>query len=149
VSVEVRDLNHIEKCGLCKVMGPWLWDNLRILSFGLGQILMWGKHDVRFPVSKVKVTKFQCCELILVGTNYVHPFRKVRGDQSIIEVSRYTITIDGIVLTGETVHPSIERVELVWGCLNNPSRLEWTTLTSLTAPLATLRYFKKTKEKLI
>jgi hypothetical protein len=51
------------------------------------------------------------------------------------------------LLTGETVHPSTGRVEPVRGCLNNPSRLEWTTLTSLTAPLAALRSPKETKEK--
>jgi hypothetical protein len=51
------------------------------------------------------------------------------------------------VLTGETVHPSTGRVEPVRGCLNNPSRLVWTTLTSLTAPLAALRSRKETKEK--
>jgi hypothetical protein len=44
--------------------------------------------------------------------------------------------------------PSTGRVEPVRGCLNNPSRLEWTTLTSLTAPLAALRSFKKTKERI-
>jgi hypothetical protein len=54
-----------------------------------------------------------------------------------------------IVLTGETVHPSTRRVELVRGCLNNPSCLVWTTLTSLTAPLAALRSRKETKEKVI
>jgi hypothetical protein len=54
-----------------------------------------------------------------------------------------------MVLTGETVHPSTERVEPVRGCLNNPSRLVWTTLTSLTASLAALRSRKETKEKLI
>jgi hypothetical protein len=53
------------------------------------------------------------------------------------------------VLTGETVHPSTGRVEPVRGCLNNPSRLVWTTLTSLTAPLAALRSHKETKEKVI
>jgi hypothetical protein len=51
------------------------------------------------------------------------------------------------VLTGEIDRPSTGRVEPVWGCLNNPSRLEWTTLISFTAPLAALRSFKKTKEK--
>jgi hypothetical protein len=51
------------------------------------------------------------------------------------------------LLTGEIDRPSTGRVEPVRGCLNNPSRLEWTTLTSLTAPLAALRSFKKTKEK--
>jgi hypothetical protein len=50
-------------------------------------------------------------------------------------------------LTGETDRPSTGRVEPVRGCLNNPSRLEWTTLTSLTAPLAALRSPMKTKEK--
>jgi hypothetical protein len=50
-------------------------------------------------------------------------------------------------LTGETVHPSTGRVEPVRGCLNNPSRLVWTTLTSLTAPLAALRSRKETEEK--
>jgi hypothetical protein len=53
------------------------------------------------------------------------------------------------LLTGETVHPSTGRVEPVRGCLNNPSRLVWTTLTSLTAPLAALRSRKETKEKVI
>jgi hypothetical protein len=51
------------------------------------------------------------------------------------------------LLTGEIDRPSTGRVEPVRGCLNNPSRLEWTTLTSLTAPLAALRSPKKTKEK--
>jgi hypothetical protein len=51
------------------------------------------------------------------------------------------------VLTGEIDRPSTGRVEPVRGCLNNPSRLEWTTLTSLTAPLAALRSPKKAKEK--
>jgi hypothetical protein len=51
------------------------------------------------------------------------------------------------VLTSETVHPSTERVESVRVCLNNPSRLEWTTLRSLMAPLAALRSPKETKEK--
>jgi hypothetical protein len=51
------------------------------------------------------------------------------------------------VLTGETVHPSTGRVEPVRGCLNNPSRLVWTTLTSLTTPLAALRSRKETKKK--
>jgi hypothetical protein len=52
-----------------------------------------------------------------------------------------------IVLTGEIDRPSTERVEPVRGCLNNPSRLEWTTLTSLTTPLAALRSSMKTREK--
>jgi hypothetical protein len=52
------------------------------------------------------------------------------------------------MLTGEIDRPSTGRVEPVRGCLNNPSRLEWTTLTSLTAPLAALRSFKKTKERI-
>jgi hypothetical protein len=51
------------------------------------------------------------------------------------------------VLTGEIDRPSTGRVEPVRGCLNNPSRLEWTTLTSLTAPLAALRSPMKTEEK--
>jgi hypothetical protein len=52
------------------------------------------------------------------------------------------------VLTGEIDRPSTERVEPVRGCLNNPSHLEWTTLTSLTAPLAALRSPKEAKEKI-
>jgi hypothetical protein len=51
------------------------------------------------------------------------------------------------LLTGEIDRPSTGRVEPVRGCLNNPNRLEWTTLTSLTAPLDALRSLKKTKEK--
>jgi hypothetical protein len=51
------------------------------------------------------------------------------------------------LLTGENDRPSIGRVEPVRGCLNNPSRLVWTTLTSLTAPLVALRSRKETKEK--
>jgi hypothetical protein len=51
------------------------------------------------------------------------------------------------LLTGENDRPSTGRVEPVRGCLNNPSRLVWTTLTSLTAPLAALRSRKETKEK--
>jgi hypothetical protein len=60
-----------------------------------------------------------------------------------------TMTSMVYLLTGETVHPSTGRVEPVRGCLNNPSRLVWTTLTSLTAPLAALRSRKETKEKVI
>ena len=52
------------------------------------------------------------------------------------------------LLMGEIDRPSTGRVEPVRGCLNNPSRLEWTTLTSLTALLAALRSFKKTKERI-
>jgi hypothetical protein len=52
------------------------------------------------------------------------------------------------LLMGEIDRPSTGRVEPIWGCLNNPSCLEWTTLTSLTAPLAALRSFKKTKERI-
>jgi hypothetical protein len=52
-----------------------------------------------------------------------------------------------VLLTGENDRPSTGRVEPVRGCLNNPSRLVWTTLTSLTAPLAALRSRKETKEK--
>jgi hypothetical protein len=52
------------------------------------------------------------------------------------------------VLTVENDRPSTGRVEPVRGCLNNPSRLEWTTLTSLTAPLAALRSSMKTKERI-
>jgi hypothetical protein len=51
------------------------------------------------------------------------------------------------LLTGKNDRPSTGRVESVRGCLNNPSRLVWTTLTSLTAPLAALRFRKETKEK--
>jgi hypothetical protein len=51
------------------------------------------------------------------------------------------------LLMGKIDHPSTGRVELVRGCLNNPSRLEWTTLTSLMAPLAALRSRMETKEK--
>jgi hypothetical protein len=51
------------------------------------------------------------------------------------------------LLTGEIDRPSTGRVELVRGFLNNPSHLEWTTLTSLTAPLAALRSRMETKEK--
>ena len=36
VSVEVRDLHYVEQCGLHEVLGPGLWDNLRISDFGLG-----------------------------------------------------------------------------------------------------------------
>jgi hypothetical protein len=52
------------------------------------------------------------------------------------------------LLMGEIDRPSTGRVEPVRGCLNNPSRLEWTTLTSLTAPLAALRSSMKTKERI-
>jgi hypothetical protein len=52
------------------------------------------------------------------------------------------------LLTGEIDRPSTGRVEPVRGCLNNPSHLEWTTLMSLTALLAALRSFKKTKERI-
>jgi hypothetical protein len=60
-----------------------------------------------------------------------------------------SVNMEFLMLTGETVHPSTGRVEPVRGCLNNPSRLVWTTLTSLTAPLAALRSRKETKEKVI
>jgi hypothetical protein len=52
-----------------------------------------------------------------------------------------------LLLTNEIDRPSTGRVDPVWGCLNNPSRLEWTTLMSLTAPLAALRSSMKTREK--
>jgi hypothetical protein len=58
-------------------------------------------------------------------------------------------TLISVVLAGENDRPSTGRVEPVRGCLNNPSRLVWTTLTSLTAPLAALRSRKETKEKVI
>jgi hypothetical protein len=58
-------------------------------------------------------------------------------------------SMDVNLLTGEIDRPSTGRVEPVRGCLNNPSRLVWTTLTSLTAPLAALRSRKETKEKVI
>jgi hypothetical protein len=51
-------------------------------------------------------------------------------------------------LTGEIDRQSTGRVEPVRGCLNNPSHLEWTTLTSLTAPFAALRSSMKTKERI-
>jgi hypothetical protein len=64
-----------------------------------------------------------------------------------LDLQKYSASIFIIVLTGETIHPSTRRVEPVRGCLNNPSRLVWTTLTSLTASLAALRSPKETKEK--
>jgi hypothetical protein len=70
------------------------------------------------------------------------PNTKGKGD-----ASKPNGSYPSTLLTGETVHPSTGRVEPVRGCLNNPSRLVWTTLTSLTAPLATLRSRKETKEK--
>jgi hypothetical protein len=53
------------------------------------------------------------------------------------------------LFAGENDRPSTGRVEPVRGCLNNPSRLVWTTLTSLTAPVAALRSRKETKERVI
>jgi hypothetical protein len=52
-----------------------------------------------------------------------------------------------VLLTGENDRQSTGRVEPVRGCLNNPIHLVWTTLTSLTAPLAALRSHKETIEK--
>jgi hypothetical protein len=74
--------------------------------------------------------------------------RFLRPTPTVLELAdRTTIKPIGVLLTGETVHPSTGRVEPVRGCLNNPSCLVWTTLTSLTAPLAALRSRKETKEK--
>jgi hypothetical protein len=70
-------------------------------------------------------------------------------DSESVQIDKSVVSETKVVLTGETVHPSTGRVEPVRGCLNNPSHLVWTTLTSLTAPLAALRYRKETKEKVI
>jgi hypothetical protein len=48
---------------------------------------------------------------------------------------------------GEIDHPSIGRVSLVWGCLNNPSRLVQLVLMGLMAPLANLRILKETNKR--
>jgi hypothetical protein len=40
VSAKVRDLHYIEQCGLHKVLGLGLWDNLRISAYDLGLVLM-------------------------------------------------------------------------------------------------------------
>jgi hypothetical protein len=76
-----------------------------------------------------------------------------KGDIFGIFYRKRVLVIDGKnnnddVLMGETDRPSTGKVEPVWGCLNNPSHLEWTTLTSLTAPLAALRSSMKTRERI-
>jgi hypothetical protein len=55
---------------------------------------MRGEHIVSLPVVEVEVTKLQCGELILVGTNCVHFFQKVHSDQSIPKFTGYTVTSD-------------------------------------------------------
>jgi hypothetical protein len=74
-------------------MGPLLRYNLGVLSFCNSQVLVWGYHTVNLAISKVKITKFQRGELLLVNMNCVHPFREVRSDYSIVEVSGYSISI--------------------------------------------------------
>jgi len=44
----------------------------------------------------------------------------------------------GYLLTGKIERSPTRRVDPVWGCLNNPSRLGWSTLTGLAAPLVDL-----------
>jgi hypothetical protein len=74
-------------------MGPLLRDNLGALSFFNSQVLVWGKHTINLLISKVKITKFQRGELLLVSMNCVHPFREVHSDHIIVEVSGYSVSI--------------------------------------------------------
>jgi hypothetical protein len=63
------------------------------------------------------------------------------NNSTIVDLKKIRIRFEGDgLLTGEIDRLSTERVEPVRGCLNNPSRLEWTTLTGLTALLAVLRF---------
>jgi hypothetical protein len=55
---------------------------------------MQNQHAVGFAISKVKITEFQCCELILVNTYCRHSFRKIRGDQVVLKVSGYTVAVN-------------------------------------------------------
>jgi hypothetical protein len=95
MSSKVWDLHHIEQCGLCEVLGPWLWDNLQIFPFSPGQILVQGKHSVSLPFAKVEVTELQRYKLILVSSNCTYPFQEVRYDQSIVKIFGHVVSVDG------------------------------------------------------
>jgi hypothetical protein len=55
-----------------------------------------GYHTINLAISKVKITKFQRGELILVSMNYAHTFQEVRSDQRIVEVSGYNVLIHSV-----------------------------------------------------
>jgi hypothetical protein len=93
VSSKVRNLHDVEQGGLREVMGPLLRDDLQILPFGSGEVLMQGEHVVGFAISKVEVSKLQRCNLILVCSHCVDPLREVRSDQGVVEVSGHTVSI--------------------------------------------------------
>jgi hypothetical protein len=114
-------------------------------------------HPKKFAAIKVEVEK-------LLKSGFIYPVPLTQWVSNLVPVAKKQGTIrvcvdyqdlnkacpkDNYLLTGEIVHPSTGRVEPVRGCLNNPSRLVWTTLTSLTAPLAALRSRKETEEKVI
>jgi hypothetical protein len=54
---------------------------------------MWGEHVIDFSVAEVEVTELQCCNLVLVFSNYADPLHEVHSDQGVLEISGHAISI--------------------------------------------------------
>jgi hypothetical protein len=54
---------------------------------------MWGEHVIDFAISEVEVSKIQCCNLILVCSNYAYPLREVHRNQGVFEISGHIVLI--------------------------------------------------------
>jgi hypothetical protein len=54
---------------------------------------MWGEHVIEFMISEVEFTKLNCCNLILVCSNYVYPLWEVHRNEGVFEISRYDVSI--------------------------------------------------------
>jgi hypothetical protein len=76
---------------------------------------------INFPKGNTKLCSYK---LAFDCTNNMVEYETlVLGLKTLKEMGSKRIVVHGDLLTGETVHPSTGRVEPVWGCLNNPSRL--------------------------
>jgi hypothetical protein len=63
VPSKVWYIHHVQDSGSHDVHSPWLGDDLRLIPFGIGQILVWGEHSMVLAISQVEVIDIQCHDL--------------------------------------------------------------------------------------
>jgi hypothetical protein len=99
VSSKVGNLHDIQQGGMSKVHSPLLRDDLQVFPFTSSQVLMWGEHFIDFVIFEVEVVELQCCNLILVCSNYVDPLGRYVVTKAyskfLCTLSRFTAPLRG------------------------------------------------------
>jgi hypothetical protein len=86
MSIEVRDLHHIQDPGARDLLNPWLGNYLRFLLSHLTQAPMWCEHCIVISVSEVEAVDIESWDQSQLASNCVYPLWEVHSDENALKL---------------------------------------------------------------